>query len=688
MTTDREQPLLHLDLDAIGPIDEVAFEMAAPDIDSTAFTICFWFYAESAPGTRVMANVGNERAEWEGWSALIRDDRLVFRAWIPGAGARETSCALTDADSWHHFTGIVDRAAGEIRAHLDGSARGWRSSASHDPVEPASIRSRGKLIIGGYTDAAGGHIERRFGRLGTGFIDDFRLYRRALGADEIASFVPIAASVPTAAFAVQPGGGEAPLGLHFDATPSRGTDGAAGFLWDFGDGTLGRGRTVSHDYRYAGRYRVRLMVIDRHHRLGVAQRDLLLAGEPNPLEIRSLFVNGSEGYACFRIPAIVRAENGDLVAFAEGRIGDCSDATPVIHIVCKRSRDQGRSWQPLQVVARNVVSGVEYGCMNPSPVVDTLLGSKRIVVVFNKLEVSEWKLTEGEGVSRVCCVYSDDHGLTWSEDRDITLQVHRPYNPRYLHVYPGAAQPRNREADWRKQVPTLGHAIQLRGTRATPGVRGRLFYIGCRTEGPASVFSATNYAFWSDDLGESWQIGGAITVREDGSSARGLNEATAVELEDGSLLINSRAYQDGKPVGKRAVTMGSFDSAGRIRFGAVRHDQTLIDSGVQASLIRLPSGQLAPTKEELLVFANPAHPSARLRMTVRLSRDRGRSWPVSRLIDPGPSAYSDLVVVSEATLGLVYERGNRGGIAFVALGLDWLAEELRGLPSEASPSPQ
>ena len=677
MAAGPAQPLLRLDLAAIGPLDEAAFERAAPEIESAAFTICFWFYAEPAPGTRVMANVGNERAEQDGWSVLIRDDELVFRARFPGAAASEFGRALDEPVRWHHFVGLVDRAAGEVRAFLDGSRLGWHPSVSLDPVEPGSILERKRLVIGGYTDAAGGHIERRFGRLGSGFVDDFRIYDRELSTDEIASFIPMEGPAPTAAFEVSPERPVAPANLRFDATPSAGVADAAGFLWDFGDGSLGRGRTVSHGYRYAGRYPVRLTVIDRHHRHGSAQRDLVLAGEPNPLEIRPLFVNGSEGYACFRIPAIVRADNGDLIAFAEGRVDGCSDATPAIHIVCKRSADRGRSWQPLQVVARNVVAGVEYGCMNPAPVVDSLLGSGRIVVVFTKQEVSEWRLTDGEGVSRVCCVVSDDHGLTWGEARDITLQVHRPYNPSYRHVYAEAAREENRDADWRKQVPTLGHAIQLRGGGAA-ATRGRLFYIGCRTEGPESVFSATNYAFWSDDLGESWQIGDAITVREDGGSAKGLNEATAVELDDGSVLINSRNYRRGELVGRRAVTPGSFDAAGRLRFGAVRHDETLIDSGVQASLVRLPSGDPPLGGDERLVFANPAHPSARLRLTLRLSRDGGRSWPVHRLIDPGPSAYSDLVVIDRANLGLVYERGNSGGIAFVAVGLDWLARGEEG----------
>src|SRR5918997_3321381 len=55
------------------------------------------------------------------------------------------------------------------------------------------------------------------------------------------------------------------------------------------------------------------------------------------------------GYACFRIPAIVRTTAGTLLAFAEGRVLNCGDAAD-IDIVLKRSTDGGRTWGPLQVV--------------------------------------------------------------------------------------------------------------------------------------------------------------------------------------------------------------------------------------------------------------------------------------------------------------------------------------------------
>ena len=50
------------------------------------------------------------------------------------------------------------------------------------------------------------------------------------------------------------------------------------------------------------------------------------------------------GYACFRIPAIVKSTRGTLLAFAEGRVDNCGDAGD-IDLVLKRSTDGARTWE-------------------------------------------------------------------------------------------------------------------------------------------------------------------------------------------------------------------------------------------------------------------------------------------------------------------------------------------------------
>jgi sialidase-1 len=364
------------------------------------------------------------------------------------------------------------------------------------------------------------------------------------------------------------------------------------------------------------------------------------------------------------------------LAFAEGRLESCSDSTKIVRLVCKRSTDNGSTWGPLQVVARNIIRGEEFSIHNISPMVDTVRGTGRVTLVYNKCEYNEWQVTEGLGVDRVFCISSDDNGATWNQEIDITQQVHKPYNPDYLTIYSLAAESGNRTADWRNQRPSQGHGLQLQGPGGDPSLPGRLIQAGAFSRSGEGVFHCYNYVFWSDDLGETWEIGGIIDQeRVDGSSPQGLNEAIAVELENGDLMINSRNYLDGAPVGKRAVTIGSFDEAGDIHFSLTRHDATLISPAIQASLLRYTySYETEYGGKSRLLFSNPAHLKARVNLTLRLSYDEGVTWPVGKVIDPGPSAYSDLVIQSNMRISILYERGNHGGIHFVSCDLDWLTD--------------
>ncbi len=125
------------------------------------------------------------------------------------------------------------------------------------------------------------------------------------------------------------------------------------------------------------------------------------------------------GYACYRIPAVVRTLKGTLLAFAEGRVDNCGDAGNV-DIVVKRSTDDGRTWGPLRVV--NDGGTDTHG--NPAPVVDRETG--RILLP------STWNTGRGGGNCPVPCdrtphlQYSDDDGLTWSAPRDLSAEIMPP----------------------------------------------------------------------------------------------------------------------------------------------------------------------------------------------------------------------------------------------------------------------
>jgi sialidase-1 len=346
--------------------------------------------------------------------------------------------------------------------------------------------------------------------------------------------------------------------------------------------------------------------------------------------ITPVFVNGQDGYACFRIPSIVRAGDGSLLAFAEGRRDNCGDHGGIIRVVVKRSADNGHTWGALTVVGENG----DAVAASPSPVVDEHTGV--VVLVFNKTAFNEFDVAAGKGQRKIFITRSLDYGVTWSLPQDITAQVTRP------------------DQGWRQAVPTVGHAIQLRN--------GRLFYSAHVSVDGNDVYHSQNFLFWSDDHAESWVIGGL-------NPAIGCNESMAVELEDGSVMVNARAYQDGVPVGLRAVIVYPFDARGHIQMRPHQVDPQLVTPTVASSIIRCG---WAKNGRGILLFSGPNHDSQRVHMTVRLSRDDGKTWSVGKMIDPGPAAYSDLVVQADDQIGLLYERGNEGGIVYANFPLAWL----------------
>jgi Neuraminidase (sialidase) len=69
---------------------------------------------------------------------------------------------------------------------------------------------------------------------------------------------------------------------------------------------------------------------------------------------KDLFVSGTEDTHTFRIPALITAANGDLIAACDARRKSAADLIWVrdIDIVIKRSSDNGKTWSDMEVVCK------------------------------------------------------------------------------------------------------------------------------------------------------------------------------------------------------------------------------------------------------------------------------------------------------------------------------------------------
>ncbi|MEO3789565.1 sialidase family protein [Nonomuraea sp. B10E15] len=326
-----------------------------------------------------------------------------------------------------------------------------------------------------------------------------------------------------------------------------------------------------------------------------------------------LYERGDFGYACFRIPAVVRAADGTLLAFAEGRVKDCGDDED-IDLVLRRSADGGRTWGPLQVVSEG--NGTTHG--NPVPIVDERTGRVVLVSTHNGAEPCP------DGCDRDPWVQvSDDHGATWSAAREMT----EGKRPEWNHWY--ATGPM--------------HGIQLRhGPHA-----GRLV-VGASYESwdRVGAHAYGTHLLYSDDSGVTWNIG-AETSSDDGTMIA--QEVTVVELDDGRIYASAR--ERGTDEGSRAYATSS--DSGETWDAPFRTMPALATTDVQASLLRFG--------EKHILFSSPMHPGAREAMGIRSSHDEGRrfeSWNEGKVFHWGPSAYSDMVRLDGAEAALMYEAGD------------------------------
>jgi sialidase-1 len=353
----------------------------------------------------------------------------------------------------------------------------------------------------------------------------------------------------------------------------------------------------------------------------------------------AVFTSGTNNYASFRIPAIIKAPNGDLLAFCEGRVNNSGDFGN-IDIVMKRSVDGGNSWSAIRVV----VDADSLQAGNPAPVVDLLDPEHpegRIFLFYNTGNNHEAEVRKGKGERKVVFVTSTDNGKTWGAPVDISAETHRH----------GKAE------DWRSYANTPGHALQLERGK----YKGRIYVAANHSEGaPKGNFEDYRaHGFYSDDHGKTFSLSKSVGFP-------GGNESTAAELSDGRLMMNSRNQR-----GDKRMRIVSVSEDGGNRWASSFFDSTLIDPVCQGSVLNIGwKDNLA-----VLAFSNSATANRRDSLVVRVSLDEGVTWKYSLLIDHDPdkkkdhTAYSDLVLVNKKTLGVLYERNGYKEILFQTIQL-------------------
>ena len=332
----------------------------------------------------------------------------------------------------------------------------------------------------------------------------------------------------------------------------------------------------------------------------------------------SLFEMGEDGSKFYRIPALVKAADGALVAVADKRGDALGDLPNIITIVSKRSTDGGKTWSDMSIVAKgDTVAKCGYG--DAVVIADEVKGN--LVAVFSGNN-GLWHSNESSLI-RTYASTSIDSGKTWGEVKDITDQV-------YGGVYG--------EGTRHGLFTGSGSGVQLKHGKHA----GRIMLVVAARNDASWGGTLSNYAVYSDDGGQSWQVSkNAACVDGD--------EAKVVELANGNVLMSIRNRAKGH-------RLFSVSTDGGETWSEPKLNETILDPACNGDIVAYTY-----KGKNLLLHSLPASPTTREKVTVYVSEDNGETWMPKRCIYPGYSAYSSLQVLDDGTIGIIVEEGKWDG---------------------------
>ncbi len=356
------------------------------------------------------------------------------------------------------------------------------------------------------------------------------------------------------------------------------------------------------------------------------------------LSIRTVFASKDAGvdsvYARNRIPGIISTASGALLLVHEARRS--WEDWAYIDIIVVRSTDGGKTFERPFYICR----GVEDGLTANNAVL--IAAGERIHVIYCKKYA-----VPGVDGSGVFMRTSDDDGCTFGPERDITSAT----RPDIRNVF--ATGP--------------GHGIQLfDGTLIVP------VWMVLKSAGvePKEHRPAVVSVLYSLDGGSTFRLGPIIG---DTAQAGDFNETSAVQLEDGSVMLNIRTGALRDDTGGyvhpgycyRSISV-SPDGVGG--YSAPYLDKNLLDpvcygSTAAYNIEGLPYGVL---------FVNCEHPSKRENLVVKLSLDGGRTYPYKRAITTGIAGYADITVAKDGSIYVFYEEDAGLYLKLARFDLDWL----------------
>ncbi|MCC8145852.1 MAG: exo-alpha-sialidase [Bacteroidales bacterium] len=344
-----------------------------------------------------------------------------------------------------------------------------------------------------------------------------------------------------------------------------------------------------------------------------------------------LYAPGDLGSKNFRIPAIITAKDGSIVIATDKRKNNEADLPQDIDILINRSTDGGKTWSEPITIAEGTGYGKGFG---DAALVHTNEEGGLLCIFVGGPGL--FPSTPSNPIRTYICK-STDNGITWTAPRDITDQL-----------FGNGCTDATRKL-WNGSFCASGNGLLTR--------EGRIMFVSAVRE--TSGGSLSNYVVYSDDNGETWNVSKR--------AMQGGDEAKVTELNDGTILMSIRRQSKGARYFTKSTDHG-------ITWGALSSWPELIEPNCNGDIIRYTSTLDGYDKDRIL-HTIPNHSSNRQNVSIFLSYDEGKTWPVKRTLCPGGSAYSSITILPDGTIGAYIEESHFSegySLIYVNFSLDWL----------------
>lgn len=360
---------------------------------------------------------------------------------------------------------------------------------------------------------------------------------------------------------------------------------------------------------------------------------------PNKVEVFPL----QSGKNYYRIPTLIQLTNGDLLAFADRRIGSVGDVPKSpIETVYKKSTNNGKTWsQEKRISPQSTATNRSYG--DGAYCVDRKTGNIICLVVGDQGFIQ----STPKNPIRTRLIIGRNNGSTWDDPIDITDQIY------------GANCKDPDRKTWNGVFTTSGNGVQLRNGRI-------MFVLNVRKSDKASPLF--NHVLYTDDGGATWNVSkGAPGISKNPS--RGGSEAKIVELNDGTLLMAIR------PEGIYQRFLAKSTDNGET-WGEMEPRRELPSSSSNGDIIYYTSTLNGFDKNRIITMFDsvpytkdtpPGSPK------LYWSYDEGKTWN-GRLMHSGNAGYSSLAILKDGSIGILAEIGGswNGPIYFMRVNMRYL----------------